>query len=146
MIDIPKDIEKYLIRDEVVEEKFILKGQTAYASTNRIFIKKGSTIRDISYTHISSIEFKSSPQWKIILAGILVGIAGYFLQQTNSPQQNDTLNLALIFAGIVLLLVGFFWKWQRVELSVVGMSNSVRLEGERDKLDSLFKLVRERRV
>jgi len=42
MIDISKDIEKYLVKDKVVEKKFRLKGQTAYASTNRLFIKKGS--------------------------------------------------------------------------------------------------------
>jgi len=62
MIDIPKEIKKYLVRDEVVEEKVRFKGQTAYASTNALFIKKGSTVRDISYSHISSNELKSKPE------------------------------------------------------------------------------------
>jgi len=140
MIDIPKDIEKYLVRDEVVEQKFRLKGQTAYASTHRLFIKKGGTVRDISYTHISSIEFKSRPQWLLILIGILSGVTGYFLQQ------NNTLGWALIFAGIILIIGGFLWKSQQVELSVVGMTEPWKLSGQRDTLDSLFRLVRERRV
>lgn len=140
MIDIPKDIEKYLIKDEIVEKKFRLKGQTAYASTNRLFFKKGGTVRDISYAHISSIEFKSRPQWLIVLVGILAGIVGYFLQQDNS------LGWALIFAGVILIIGGFFWKSQQVELSVVGMAEPWKISGQRDTLDSLFRLVRERRV
>ena len=140
MIDTPKDIDKYLVKDEVVEKKFRLKGQTAYATTNRIFFKKGSTIRDIGYAHISSIELKSSPQWLAILVGILAGIVGYFLQQ------DSMLGWALIFAGIVLIIYGFVRKSQKVVLSVVGMSEPWPLEGQRDTLDSLFRLVRERRV
>ena len=140
MIDVPKDIEKYLVRDEIIEKRFKLKGQTAYASTNRLFIKKGSTVRDISYAHISSIEFKSRPQWLAILVGILTGIVGYFLQHDN------TLGWALIFAGVVLIVGGFIWKSQQVELTVVGMADPWLLPGQRDTLDSLFRFVRERRV
>jgi len=140
MIDIPKDIEKYLVKDEVVEKKFSLRGQTAYASTSRIFFKKGSTVRDISYTHISSIEFKSNPNWLFVFVGILAVIIGYFLQQDN------VLGWALIFAGVVLMIGGLVWKSQQVELSVVGMSEPWKLSGHRDTLDSLFRLVRERRV
>lgn len=140
MIDIPKDIAKYLVRDEVVEKRFRLKGQTAYASTNRLFFKKGNTVRDISYAHISSIEFKSTPNWIAILIGIVAGAVGYFLLQ------NNTLGWALIFAGVVLVIAGFIWKLQQVELSVVGMSDIWKLSGQRDTLDSLFRLIRERRV
>ena len=140
MIDIPKDIEKYLVRDEVVEKKFSLRGQTAYASTNRIFFKKGSTVRDISYTHISSIEFKSNPNWLVVFIGILAVIVGYFLQLDN------TLGWALIFAGVVLMIGGLVWKSQHVEMNVVGMSEPWKFSGHRDTLDSLFRLVRERRV
>ena len=104
MIDLPKDIEKYLVKDEVVEEKFRLKGQTAYATTKRLFIKRGSTVIDISYAHISSIEYKSSPNLIAIIVGILAGTAGYFLQQDNM------LGWALIFAGILLIIGGFLWK------------------------------------
>lgn len=140
MLDIPKDIEKYLVRDEIIEKVFKLNGQTAYASTNRMFFKRGGTVRDISYAHISSIEFKSSFKWSVILVGILAGIAGYFLQQ------NNPLGWALIFAGVVLIIGGFFWKSQRVKLTVVGMSEEWKLSGQKATLDSLFRLIRERRV
>ena len=140
IVDIPKDIEKYLIKDESVEKKFKLHGQTAYASTSRLFVKKGSAVRDISYAHISSIEFKTRPQWLAILIGLLIGITGYFLQQ------NNTLGWALICAGVGLIIGGFVWKLQQVELSVVGMSKPWQLSGQRETLNSLFRLVRERRT
>ncbi|MFC1990670.1 hypothetical protein ACFLU9_00765 [Chloroflexota bacterium] len=141
-MDIPKDIEKYLVRDEVIEKEFKLDNQwTAYTSTRRMFLKKGGTVRDIDYNHISSIKFTSNPNWVAVLAGILSGAVGYFLQQ------NSALGLALIFAGIVLLIAGVFvWKQQQVELSVVGLSPAFKLSGHRDTLSSLFKLIRERRV
>lgn len=141
-MDVPKEIEKYLIRDEVIEKQFKLDNNwNAYASTKRIILKKRSTIRDIDYNHISSIQFTSNPNWALVLAGILSGAVGYYLQQ------NNTLGWALIFAGIVLLIAGFFfWKQQQVELSVVGLSSAFKLSGHRDTLDSLFKLVRERRT
>ena len=140
MIDIPKDIEKYLVKDEVVEKQFRLKGQTAYASTSRLFFKKGSTVRDINYSHISSIEFKSNPNWLFLLAGVLAAVVGYFLQPDN------TLGWALIFTSVVLMIGGLVWKSQQVELTVVGMPETWNISGHRDTLDSLFRLVRERRV
>ncbi len=142
MIDVPKEIEKYLVRDEFIEKEFKLDKQwTAYASTRRMFLKKGSTVRDIDYNHISSIQFKSNPNWVVVLAGILAGAVGYFLQL------NSALGWALVFAGIVLIVGGvFIWKQQQIELSVVGLSQAFQLSGHRDTLDSLFKIIRERRV
>ena len=141
MIDIPKDIEKYLVKDEVVEEEFRLKNRTTlYATTKRLFIKKGRTVKDVSYAHISSIELKSSPRWEIILFGILAGIAGYYLQQGN------TLGWALIFLGVVLIIYGFIRKSQTVNLSVAGITKFEPLEADRDTLDEIFQFVRERRV
>ena len=46
MIDTPKVIEKYLVRDEIIERQFNLQNRTAYASTRRLFIKKGNTVLD----------------------------------------------------------------------------------------------------
>ena len=140
MIDIPKNVEKYLVRDEVIEKKFNLRGQTAYASSSRIFFIRGSTVRDIGYTHISSIELKSQPYWLFVLVGVLAVIAGFFVQQDNA------LGWALVFAGVVLMIGGLVWKNQHVELSVVGMSEPWKLSGHKDTLDSLFRLIRERRV
>ena len=98
-MDVPKEIEKYLIRDEAVEKEFKLDKQwTAYASTRRMFLKKRSTVRDVDYNHISSIQFTSNPNWVFVLAGILSAAVGYFLQQ------HSALGWALIFAGILLII------------------------------------------
>ncbi len=60
--------------DEVIEREFKLDKQwNAYASTRRMFLKKRSTVRDIDYNHISSIQFTSNPNWVVVLAGMLSG-------------------------------------------------------------------------
>jgi len=140
MIGTPIDIEQRLVKDEVIEKRFNLKGLTAYASTHRLFIKKGSTIRDIRYTHIASIEFKSRPNWTAILVGILTGVVGIYWQLFNA------LGWALIFTGVVLVIAGFVWKEQQIELSIVGMTLPWKLSGKRDTLDSLSQLVRGHRA
>ncbi|GAG96828.1 unnamed protein product, partial [marine sediment metagenome] len=67
MINIPKDVEKYLVKDEIVDKQFQLKDRNVFTSTNRMFIKKGNTVRDISYAHISSIESQVKRKWLIII-------------------------------------------------------------------------------
>ena len=140
MIDVPKDIEQYLGSDEVVEKEFKLdKQQTAYASTRRLFLKKSNTVKDIDYSHISSIQFKSYPDWFVVLAGILSVAVGHFMQQ------NSVLGWALIFAGVVLVIAGsFFYKQQQVELSVEGLSSVFAISGHKGTLNLLFKHIRER--
>ena len=38
-MDIPKDIEKYLVRDEIVDKQFDLKDLTVFTSIKRLFIE-----------------------------------------------------------------------------------------------------------
>ena len=66
MIEILKDIAKYLVRDEIVDKQFDLKDQTMFTSTRRLLIKKSNTVRDISYAHISGMELKSIPSWSVL--------------------------------------------------------------------------------
>jgi len=139
-MDVPKDIEKFLTNDEIVEQQFKLNDGKVYASTKRLFIKKHDFIRDISYAHISSIEYRANRQWLLILVGILALIVWYFLQR------DTTLGYSLLFAGLVLNVAGFLWKKQRVELGVTGLANPVILLGQKDTLSALFKLIRERRI
>ena len=140
MINTPYGIVQCLIKDEVIERQFKLKGLTAYASTHRLFIQKGNTIRDISYTRIASIEFKSRPNWAAILVGILAGVVGIYWQLFNA------LGWALIFAGVVLVIGGFVWKEQQVELRIIGMTLPWKLSGQRDTLDSLIRFVKGHRA
>jgi hypothetical protein len=60
MIYIPKDVDKYLLRDEIVDKQFDLKDQTMFTSTKRLFIEKGNTVRLLDFPrfdgyHISKI-------------------------------------------------------------------------------------------
>ncbi|MFC2038335.1 hypothetical protein ACFLUG_00990 [Chloroflexota bacterium] len=151
MIEPPKDIKKYLARDEFIEQVFDLKGMTAYASENRIFFKKnkkflfidigiGGTVRDINYAHISSIEYQSKIKRKIIITGLLVAIAGFLWQLI------DTLGWALLLAGIILIIYGIWKKSISVELTVVGMTKPWPLLGGKEDLDAIFRFIGERRV
>ena len=139
-MDVPKDIEKYLTSGEVIEQQFRLNNGKVYASTKRLFIKNHDFVRDISYPHIASIEYRAARQWLVVLVGILVIVVWYFLQR------DTTLGYALLFAGLVLNVAGFLWKKQRVELGVTGLSIPVVLKGQKDTLSSLFKLIREKRI
>ena len=63
-MEIPKEIDRYIVKDELLEKQFSLsgifeiKGTNVYATNKRLFVKRGNTIRDISYDHISSIMMK----------------------------------------------------------------------------------------
>ena len=140
MEDIPKDIEKYLVKDEIVEKRFDLKGCIVCASNKRLFIKKGNTVRDLDYSHISSIEFKRKRSWGPVVGGFFLFVLGLI-----SLQFLAALGWILLLFGVILVIAGLVPS-EEVEMAVVGLSMPVKLSGERTKLDSLFKLIREKRV
>ena len=146
-MEVPKEIQKYLVKDEVVEKEFKLdQNSSAYASTIRIILRNRDTLRDIDYQHISSIQFRTRPNWIFVLAGILAGLAGYFVYLNQEFEWALIFSGPLIFSGIILVIVGFFiWTQQHVKLNVVGIPGSIKFSGHRDSLDSLFKLIRERK-
>ncbi len=165
MIYVPKDVKQYLIRDEIVDKQFDLKDQTVFTSTNRLFIKKGNTVRDISYAHISSIESQARRKWLTVFIGILLIVINYLSLSylliifPHGPEWRlihsgyvllDFLGMIILnFWGIIgffLLIFGFFRKTQRIKFSVVGMSREQKLSGNKDTLDALFRLVSQRRV
>jgi hypothetical protein len=145
---IPKGIEKYLLRDEIIEKEFRLGGSLgltdykAYASNKRLFIKHGNTIRDVDYQHISSIELKSERSPAAVIIGLLMmaggviamyfGLWGWWVA-------------ALIGLGAILLAFGLI-KTESIEMTVVGLALPLKLMGHRSQLDSLFRLVREKRI
>jgi hypothetical protein len=145
-MEVPKEIEKYLVKDEVVEKEFKLdQNLSAYASSTRILLRKRDILRDIDYQHISSIQFRNRPNWVFVLAGILAGLAGYFVYINQELEWALIFSGPLIFAGVILMVVGMFiWKQQHIQLNVAGIPGSIKFSGHRDTLDSLFKLIRER--
>jgi len=140
MEDIPKDIEKYLVKDEIVEKRFNLKGCTVFATNKRLFIKKGNLVRDIDYGHISSIEFEAQRSRVALVAGILLVVLSFI-----SEQWVGDFRWILLIVGIALFIVGFK-RNEKITLAVVGLAEEQELSGERSKLDALFKLIREKRV
>lgn len=145
MENMPKDIEKYLTRDEIVEKHFNLKGCKVYASNKRLFLKKRNTVRDIDYNHISSIEFKTQRIWVLVLGGIFLILVALIDMQLFNLGLSDY-SWILLVLGLVLSTAGFLIKKERVVLTVVGLSEGIPLRGQREELDSLFKLIREKRV
>lgn len=155
MIDIPKDIEKYLVRDEVVEKRFTLKEHNVFTSKNRLFIKQGNTVRDISYAHISSIELQVKRNWSIIFIGILLIAYTFYVQQDNPPSwtfigppgrlMHSEIWWFFIILGVFLITLGFLRKTPSIKLSVAGVSEKQVLSGDKDTIDALFRLINERR-
>lgn len=145
---VPKGIEKYLLRDEIIEKefrlgsRFTLTDYRAYASNKRLFIKHGNTIRDVDYQHISSIELKEERSPAAVIIGLLLvaggAIAVYF-------GLGYWWVWVVIGLGLMLFILGLM-RTQSIEMTVVGLALPLKLSGDRSELDSLFKLVREKRI
>ena len=143
---VPKEIEKYLVKDEIIEKEFYLRGRLAltgykvYASNKRLFIMQRNSIKDIDYNHISSIELKQEGSLPAVVVGLMAlaaGITVLFL--------GLTFGWAILACGIVLFILGLI-RTQFVSIVVVGRINPEKLSGYRSELDSLFKIVREKKV
>jgi hypothetical protein len=142
---IPKEIEKYLVKDEIIEKEFELGGRfsryKAYASNKRLFISRGGSIRDIDYNHIASIELKQERHVGVAIMGLVLlggGVAGVVRYEV-------TFGWALVAFGAIIFLLSL-GKTQYIELAVTGVRDPVNLSGHGSELDSLFKVVREKRT
>lgn len=155
-VDVPKIIKEYLVQDEIIERHFYLRkrfslrgGDNLYASNKRLFHLKGDTIRDISYDHISSIEFRQERNWLAIILGILLLALGCFCIWEGSiewiPFLNDSNAWIVLAIGFFLTIMGII-KSQFIVLSVVGLTNRYPLSGNKTTLDSLFRFVREKKT
>lgn len=144
---LPTEIEGFLTKDEIVERQFSLKERRVFATNKRLIVKEAGSVRDFSYSHISSIEYKEERLYRqailpLIMAIILGGIGSWMIHL--SPWWG----WSLIFGSIVAFLGGvaaLFLSRQSVELSVIGLTNPIRFEGQADDLDSLLKIIREKR-
>lgn len=158
MIDIPKDVDKYLVKDEIVDEQFVLEDQSVFTSTKRIFIKRSNTVRDISYAHISSLELQVKRKWLIIIIGIILIAGTFYLRQYDPPSWAIGAPGRLMYGydgsfggwfyyilGVVLIIIGFRRKTTSIKLSVAGLTEEPVLSGHKDKIDALFRLINEHR-
>jgi hypothetical protein len=145
-MDVPKDIEKYLVKNETIEKEFKLRGlfgltgPKVYASNKRLFIKQGDSIRDIDYNHVSSIALKQARNLLVIFLGLifLAGSAVVLWMELS-------IGWVLVAVGIILFILGLI-KTKSLEISVVGLLHPQKLSGYLTDLDSLFKIIREKNI
>jgi uncharacterized Zn finger protein (UPF0148 family) len=134
-MEIPKDIAQYLTRDEKIKRVFELKNCRVFASNNRLYVKEGRRVRDATYEHISSIQFKSKRYFSLIGIGIFLMLLAFI------PSSASVL---FFLIAIILIVLGIFLKREWLDATVIGLQEPLKFEGSRSNLDSLFKIIREK--
>jgi len=148
---IPKQVEGILDEDETIEESFDLKGCHVYATDRRLLMKRGRTVRDFDYAHISSVAYSSKHYWGRVIPGILLCVIGGWLLGTllSTGIGNAGIGFATIIAlitGSVLILSGLTGKSEWVEINVAGVASPIKFAGSRQDLDSLLHIIRQKRT
>jgi len=142
---VPREIEKYLTRDEAFERQYNLRDATVYILNKRLLIKKGHLIRDIDYSHIKSIKYEQERRVIALFSGIVLLILAVVVTQFFGIGWLDPPGLGLVSIGIVMSIVGLVPR-ERVELKITGQSVPLKLRAmDKIELDSLFKLIMERK-
>jgi len=145
---IPKEIQRYLARDETVEKEFHCRdllgssGCRVYASNKRLFIIRGDSIKDVDYRHIASVELKQEASVPLVVIGVVCLVAGVVVL---SLRFNESLAVALIVLGLVVSILGAVIRRQSIKLVIAGVADAETLSGYRSELDALLRIVREKR-
>ena len=137
------DIEHFMVEGEVIQKSFKLSGCTAYASNKRLIVKKGSTVTDYDYDHISSISFKEQRFHVVIIPGIVsiaVGLFPLFYWGFLG-----LIGLMFIATGVCMIVGAIFIKAQHLEMTVIDIVSPVKFMGGRAELNSLLKVVRKKK-
>ena len=140
---VDRDIKQFMVEGEVIQKSFKLSGCTAYASNKRFIVKKGSTVTDYDYDHISSISFKQQGFYVLIILGIVslaVGLFPLFYWDFLG-----LLGLMFIAAGVCMFVGAILVKARHLEMTVIGIVSPVKFMGERAELNSLLKVVRKKK-
>ena len=156
MIEIPEDVTKYLVKDEIVDKRFDLNQQTVFTSAKRLFIKRGSTVKDFSYSHVSDVELKIERKWWLFYAGVAIIVGSFLIRLFDTPSWADNFPASRLMysygvpwfyyiLGLILGIVGYLSKTLSIKLSVAGLSEDQILSGNKVTLNSLFQLLNERR-
>jgi len=142
---IPREIEKYLTRDEAFERQYNLRDATVYILNKRLLIKKGRLIRDVEYGHIKSIKYEQERRVIALFGGIALLILAVVVTQFFGIGWLDPPSLGLVSMGIIMSIIGLAPR-ERVELKITGQSVPLKLRAmDKIELDSLFKLIMERK-
>jgi len=139
--DLPKDLQKYLYEDEVVEVQFKLKDCSVYATNHRLFIFRNKKIQDLRYGHVSSVEYELKKYYSLIVGGLILILFSFLMNNLLPKLMFSDLMMLLFFVGVLLVIVGLIYKKERLLIHVVGLK-PVEIEGSRKNLDSLMKIIR----
>lgn len=141
-MEIPKDIATYLTPDEKVEKIFKLKDCIIFASNKRLYIKRGREIQDATYDHISSIRFNSKRYFELIALGIFLLLIAFLFGSMGTPPE---FSASVFLLAMICIVIGIFARSEWLEATVVGLPAPLKLEGGRTHLDTLFRLVRDKK-
>lgn len=137
-----KSIDKFLTDGETVE-KFYKLNKAVYATNKRLLERSGRKIRDYDYNHISSISYESKRYYPLIVLGVIIAIAGIWI---SNEMEIEEITYGAIGVSLILILIGIFLKREWVKLTVIGLKEPVKYEGDRNDLDSLLHFVRQKRL
>jgi hypothetical protein len=143
---IPKQIEKQLGKDEIIEKEFKLRKRFSlqhyriYVSNFQFFIVKNNGVTNIPYKSISSINLKNRRRGYLIILGVLHSLAGALLFWI----KGEGYSLLMIPAGLLIMYFGYS-QVQHIELGISGRPKSLKIKGQVEKLDSLLDLIMRRR-
>ena len=138
-----KKIESILTKDETIEKSFDLEGCQVYATDKRLLMLEGRTVRDFDYTHISSVTYSSKRYWGYIIVGILITVIGMFAGEMLGDINEARIAGAVI--GLILIIIGIIAKSEWVVANVVGVRKPIKYKGSKQDLDSLLKIIRQKR-
>jgi hypothetical protein len=135
-------INSVLTQGENIEKSFNLNGCRAYATNKRLFRLEGNNIRDFDYNHISSTGYSPKHHWILIILGVLFATAGYYVGDVNDE---PAITIGGVVIGMILVLTWIFWKEEIVVTDVIGVEKKIEYRGHRQELDSLLKIIREKK-
>jgi hypothetical protein len=138
-----KKVQSVLTQDEAIEKSFSFKGYQVHATNRRLLRTEGKAIRDFDYTHISSVEYLSKRHWEYVILGVLFAAVCYVIGEILGDM--TILQIAGIALGIILIIIGIIIKTELIITHVVGVNDPVEYKGSRQDLNSLLKIIREKR-
>lgn len=141
---VPKEIENYVLEGETFERLYHLRDGTIYVTNRRLLMKKGHLIRDFSYDHIKSIEYKKCRQYVMLYGGIFLIILALGATQFFDIGWLTPSGLGVMSMGFIMFTVGLAPK-SNIELKIAGQSLPLKIltAGEYE-LNSFYKLITER--
>ena len=141
---VPREIEKYLIKDESFEGLYKLYDGTVYITDKRLLIRQGDVISPFAYSHIKGIRHKKCRRCVMLVGGILLIMIAIGAMQGLDYLWWETSVSGPMLLGFLIFIVGFVSQ-KRIELLVTGQSSPLILPiMEEYEIGSLTRLIGER--